>query len=238
MAFPRNLLTDKEDLVVEMHPHWIALVGPTVVTVLVAIIWILVLPNLPFGGGSVHSVLVWAIWIAGIVALCFYPVREFVAWATSLFVVTSDRIIHRRGLIARRSMEIPLEAINDVRFEQSVIQRMVGAGTLVISSASEQGREAFENIRNPEAVQKIIYEEGEKNQQRMFGGTKAAPADRAAAQSAPPSAAAPEAPAVSTAPVPSATEELARLADLRDRGALTQEEFDIQKAKILGTETR
>jgi membrane protein YdbS with pleckstrin-like domain len=235
MAFPRNLLTDKEDLVVEMHPHWIALVGPTLVTILVAIIWILVLPNVPFSGGSVHSVLVWVIWIAGIVALCFYPVREFVAWATSLFVVTSDRIIHRRGLIARRSMEIPLEAINDVRFEQSVIQRMVGAGTLVISSASEQGREAFENIRNPEAVQKIIYEQGEKNQQRMFGGTKAAPMGGAGTGTGPAPAAAP---AASAAPAPSATEELARLADLRDRGALTQEEFDIQKAKILGTETR
>jgi hypothetical protein len=69
MAFPRNLLTDKEELVVEMHPHWIALVGPIVVTVLVAILWILVLPRVPFSGGGVHSALVWAIWIAGIVGL-------------------------------------------------------------------------------------------------------------------------------------------------------------------------
>jgi hypothetical protein len=128
-------------------------------------------------------------------------------------------------------MEIPLEAINDVRFEQSVVQRMVGAGTLVISSASEQGREAFDNIRNPEAVQKLIYEEGEKNQARMFGGTKTAPAAEQAARAQP-------APAPAAAPPPSATEELSRLADLRDRGALTQAEFDIQKAKILGTETR
>jgi hypothetical protein len=69
----------------------------------------------------------------------------------------------------------------------------------------------------------------------MFGGTKAAPMGGAGTGTGPAPAAAP---AASAAPAPSATEELARLADLRDRGALTQEEFDIQKAKILGTETR
>jgi uncharacterized membrane protein YdbT with pleckstrin-like domain len=235
MAFPRNLLSDNEELVVEMHPHWIALVGPAIVTILVAFIWVLVLPRVPFSGGVVHKTLVWAIWIAGLVVIVWYPLRELTGWITALFVVTSDRVIHRRGLIARRSMEIPLEAINDVRFEQSVVQRVVGAGTLIISSASEQGREAFDNIRNPEEVQKIIYEQGEKNQARMFGGTKTAPAaaqPAAQAQQAVP--AAPPAAPTST----SVTEELARLADLRDRGALTQAEFETQKAKILGTETR
>ena len=42
-------------------------------------------------------------------------------------------MIHRAGWIAKYSMEIPLEAINDVRFEQGVIDRIIGAGTLVVS---------------------------------------------------------------------------------------------------------
>jgi hypothetical protein len=53
-------------------------------------------------------------------------------------------------------MEIPLEAINDVRFRQSVLERMVGAGDLVIQSASEYGRNVFANVRNPEHVQRTI----------------------------------------------------------------------------------
>ena len=97
-------------------------------------------------------------------------------WLTSYFVVTTDRLIHREGWIAKHSMEIPLEAINDVRFKQTVFERIIGAGTLVVQSASESGREEFKAIRNPEDVQKTIYHQGEMNQQRMFrpSGTMAA----------------------------------------------------------------
>ena len=133
-------------------------------------------------------------------------------------MVTSDRLIHREGWIAKHSMEIPLEAINDVRFRQTVFERIIGAGTLIVQSASESGREEFKAIRNPEEVQKTIYHQGEMNQQRMFrpSGTMAA---------TPP-------PGVPMAP--STVTELERLADLRAKGVLTEEEFQAQKAKILG----
>ena len=81
-----------------------------------------------------------------------------------------DRIVHRQGWIAKRSMEIPLENINDVRFNQSIFERMIGAGDLIIESAGTHGQEVFGDIRRPEHVQKVIYEETEKNQQRMSGG--------------------------------------------------------------------
>ena len=111
--------------------------------------------------------------VAGALFLLAYPVRKLVDWLTSHFVVTSDRIIHRRGFIAKYSMEVPLEAINDVRFEQGVIDRIIGAGTLVVQSASEAGRQVFDHIRKPEEVQKTIYHQGELNQQRMMRGAAA-----------------------------------------------------------------
>jgi hypothetical protein len=117
-------------------------------------------------------------------------------------------------------MEIPLEAINDVRFEQGIVDRMIGAGTLVIQSASEQGRQVFDNIRDPESVQKTLYHEGEKNKHRMFRGT----ADPAAPTPSPPPPPA----------APSVTGELERLAELRAKGVLTEDEFQAQKARILG----
>jgi len=116
-------------------------------------------------------------------------------------------------------MEIPLEAINDVRFKQTVFERIISAGTLIVQSASESGREEFKAIRNPEDVQKTIYHQGEMNQQRMF---------RPAAGTVVP-------PAPSGAPLaPSTVTELERLADLRAKGVLTEAEFQAQKAKILG----
>jgi len=209
MPFPRRLLIPGEQLVLDLRPHPIALVMPTVVTIVgfVAASWLT----------AKTDVADWVWWVLFLILLVLYPVPKLIAWLTSNFAVTSDRVIHRQGFIAKRSMEIPLEAINDVRFEQGILDRMVGAGTLVISSASEFGRNTFDDIRHPEAVQKVIYEQGESNKKRMYQGS-------AAAQGPPPPPPA----------APSATTELERLARLRADGVLSEEEFQTQKAKILG----
>ena len=205
MAFPKRLLIEGETLVLDLRPHPIALALPVLYTLVltVAVVWL----GTPLGGPG----WVWpAVWVA---AMLVYPVPKFVAWATSIFAVTTDRVIHRQGWIAKRSMEIPLEAINDVRFEQGIFDRLVGAGTLLISSASEFGTNAFDDIRHPEDVQKTIYHQGEINKKRMYQG-EGSPGSGLSA--------------------PSATSELERLAKLRADGVLTEEEFQAQKAKILG----
>ena len=217
MAFPRRLLIEGEELVLDLRPHWIALVWPTVVTVLVLVGWGLAFANAPDDGAG-RSAVIWGSLAVGLVILIWFPLRKVIAWATSNFAVTSDRIIHREGFIAKRTMEIPLEAINDIRFHQSVLERIVGAGDLIIQSASEFGRNVFANIRSPESVQRTIYEQGERNKERMYQGP--------ASSTPPPPSASPQAPSVTT--------ELQRLADLRDKGVLTEAEFQNQKRKILG----
>jgi uncharacterized membrane protein YdbT with pleckstrin-like domain len=212
MPFPKNLLIEGETLVLDLRPHPIQLALPTLYTIVVTVAagflanWL---------GGP------WWLWPAiWIVAMLVYPVPRLIRWLTSNFAVTSERVIHRQGWIAKRSMEIPLEAINDVRFEQGIFDRIVGAGTLRISSASEFGTNSFDDIRHPEEVQKTIYHQGEINKKRMYQGDQAA---------APP----PPAP-VGAPSAPSATTELERLAKLRADGILTETEFQAQKAKILG----
>ena len=202
MAFPRRLLFEGEELVLDLRPHPVALALPAIATVLTlgVGIWLMTIAD---------GVWVWVALAATALVLIAYPLRRLTDWLTSHFVVTSDRIIHRQGLVAKSSMEIPLEAINDVRFEQGVFDRLVGAGTLIVQSASEAGREEFAHIRKPEDVQKTIYHQGELNQTRMRGGSGAA--------------------------APSPTTELERLADLRAKGVLTEAEFQAQKAKILGS---
>jgi uncharacterized membrane protein YdbT with pleckstrin-like domain len=209
MAFPRKLLIPGEQLVLELRPHPVAL-GLAALGTIGALVLAGWLSVKVVDDGVMQSI----IWIALIVFLVLYPVRKLVWWLTSDFVVTSSRVIHREGFIAKRSMEIPLDKINDVRFEQGIFERMVGAGTLVIQSASESGRNEFRFIRHPEEVQRTIYHESEADQTRTV--QRATP---------PPSA---------TAGAPSTTTELERLADLRARGVLTEEEFQAQKARILG----
>lgn len=207
MAFPRRLLIEGEELVLDLRPHPIALVRAITVTIVIAAAWAFALPRLPEAG---HDVLFWTLIVAGIIAFILWPVRDTVRYLTSHFVVTSDRVIHRQGWIAKSSMEIPLEAMNDVRFHQGIFERVIGAGDLIIESAGERGRQVFEDIRDPEEVQKTIYQQGERNQQRMFHGR------------------------TTGTTAPSATSELERLADLRARGVLTEQEFQAQKRRILG----
>ena len=212
MSFPKRLLVPGEELVLDLRPHWIALFLPTLATIGVVIVgfWLI---------SKFDGVVNWLVLAGMAILLILYPVRRLIWWLTSYFVVTTDRLIHREGWIAKHSMEIPLEAINDVRFKQTVFERIIGAGTLVVQSASESGREEFKAIRNPEEVQKTIYHQGEMNQQRMFrtAGTTAVP---------PPPSGVPMA--------PSTVSELERLADLRAKGVLTEDEFQAQKARILG----
>jgi len=218
MPFPRRLLIENEELVLELRPHWIAIVVPAIVTILVVAGWILALTYAPDDGTS-RSIVVWGASAIGVFLLIAFPLRKFIAWATSYFVVTSDRVIHREGWIAKRSMEIPLEAINDVRFHQGVFERLIGAGDLIISSASEFGRQVFGDIRNPEEVQRTISHRGELNKERMYRGGGRGSAAPAQATMPPASA--------------STTGELERLAELRNKGVLTEDEFQSQKKRIL-----
>jgi len=216
--FPHKLLIPGEEVVLELRPHPVALAAPALAALVGtgAAIWVL---------DRFDGVIVWVVWAAWLALMLGFVVPKLVAWWTSIFVVSSDRVISREGFIAKRSMEIPLEQVNDVRFEQGIFDRMVGAGTLLIQSASTTGTNSFEDIRHPEDVQRTIFHQGELNQQRT--GQRSAPAPSAPSR--------PDAAAGGTPPLsPSVTTELERLAELRARGVLTESEFQAQKARILG----
>ncbi len=202
MTFPRRLLADGEDLILDLRPHWIALVWPLAEIALDAAGVGLILAYMP------HAWPTWGRWLVvavGAALIVVSAVPKMVAWATSHFVVTTDRVIHRSGWFAKRSMEIPLENISDVRFSQGVFERVIGAGDLVLESAGEFGQETFTNIRRPEVVQKTIYETNEANLRRI------------------------QAPSVA----PSIADELAKLDRLRDEGVISGDEFAAQKARLL-----
>ena len=228
--FPRKLLIPGEEIVLELRPHPVALALPalSLVAATAFAAWV---------ASKTDGVVVWVVWAAWLAVVLGFVVPRAIAWWTSIFVVSSDRVISREGFIAKRSMEIPLEQVNDVRFEQGIFDRIVGAGTLLIQSASTTGTNAFDDIRDPEEVQRTIFHQGELNQQRSSGRAPAsAPAadapmrpDGSSAGSAAGGSPTPSSPAS-----PSVTTELERLADLRAKGVLTEDEFQAQKARILG----
>jgi uncharacterized membrane protein YdbT with pleckstrin-like domain len=207
VPFPRRLLTEDEEIILDLQPHWIALVGPFLWTIFIGaitgIVWVKT--------GDVSDVRrVLRLIEMGLAFVAWIPVAGMPAirWRFTQFVLTNERVITRTGVIAKHSKEIPLETINDVTFGQGILERMIGAGDLIIESAGESGQNRFTEIRKPEAVQLAIYRaaEARKGVGRVAGAGHVSTAD-----------------------------EIAKLAELRDRGVLTEEEFQARKAKLLGT---
>jgi len=210
VPFPRKLLNENEELVLDLRPHWVYLALPTAALV-GAVALALVLPFVLLKDSTSHKVALVAALILLVAALVYFAVK-YMSWVTTMFVLTSDRILTRRGILSKSGTEIPLERINTVFFHQSVFERMVGAGDLTLESAGEKGSESFTDIRKPAIVQREIYVQMEHNENRKF--------DRARG---------PEAAGLSTA------EQLEKLHGLLQQGALTQAQFDAEKAKLLGS---
>lgn len=204
MAFPKRLLTEDEQILLDLRPHWVALIGPAFWTIVLGAAAGVALALAP--SGSVQKGLRIAIIAAALVAWTPLAGLPAVRWRFTQFVLTNERLISRTGVIAKHAKEIPLETINDVTFSQTIIERIIGAGDLVIESAGESGQNRFTNIRRPEAVQLEIYRTAEAR--KGIGRPTAAGA-------------------VSVA------EEIEKLAGLRERGVLTAEEFEARKRRLL-----
>jgi len=201
MGFPKQLLADHERIVIETRPHWVALALPALWTVL-ALVAIILVPWEDTPGVVVKAVIFLA-WI-------LLSVLPFLQWRFTYFVLTSDRLITRKGIIAKSSKEIPLERINDVAFNQSVLERMVGSGDLFIESAGERGQTRISSVRHPEQMQLAIYKESEENSNRMMrGGAAASPS------------------------TPGIPEQLEALARLKEQGVLSDTEFEAKKQDLL-----
>jgi len=150
MRYPDSLLSQGEQVLRAFRPHWKSLVIPAAWTLLV-VIGLALTPRLPSGWprNAVYIII-----LLGWVMVAVVPVFR---WWFTQFVLTNERLILRKGVIARSGVEIPLEVINDVIFSQSVFERLLGFGDLIIESAGEMGQSRFSNIPRPDEFQAELY---------------------------------------------------------------------------------
>lgn len=205
MPYPQRLLNDREVATLDLHPHWWYF-ATNIISGIPLLVALVVLINLSGSfrrfAGMAYAILliVWALWLGW----------SALEWRFTHFVVTSDRVIWRTGVIAKRGVEIPLERINNINFAQSVFERLIGAGDLEIESAGREGSSFFSNVAHPDDVQQEIYRQIESNTQR----THAYGASVVERQ-------------------PSIPEQIQQLAELREQGHLSKEEFEAKKAELL-----
>ncbi len=207
MPWPEDVLTTDEKIVTSFRQHWKLLIIPIGWFILAMAIVIFVIAvdwwN-PLEWVLIAVVVGGAIWLI---------VRPIVSWATTRYVLTTERLITRHGLIAKSGVEIPLERITNVNFSQSVFERMLGAGDLLVESAGSGGQSRFSNIPHPDDFAALLYKVREERSLQLQGHstvtntTVEAPSD--------------------------ATERLQRLKQLHNDGILTDEEYAEKRAKLV-----
>lgn len=201
MSFPRKLLNEGEEIVVDLRPHWLFLAKPVAALVLVVVVAVIAVTK------HVPSIVSWGLLVLLGVAVVWVLVR-YAKWATTNFTVTTDRIVHRTGVLAKHGREIPLDHLNDISYQQSIFERMIGMGDLLVESAGRRGQETFPDLPKPGLLQNEIYRQIEAQKNRL--------ADRMAGRRE-----------------LSIPEQIEKLDELRQRGVISQEEFEAKKAQLL-----
>lgn len=210
MTFPREQLNDGEQVVLDLHPHWWFFAGQTAALTAAVVLGLLAL--MYFSSSATVSIMTAAL----IIFVLIWFAARYLVWMTTNFVLTSDRLINRSGVFSRSGIEIPLERINTVFFRQTFFERLLGSGELVVESAGEKGQQSFANVRKPLNVQNEIYRQMEGNENRKYdrvGRNLEAGTSPSAASS-----------------IPAQIEELAAL---REKGIITDAEFQAKKADLL-----
>jgi uncharacterized membrane protein YdbT with pleckstrin-like domain len=156
LPYPEDLLLDDEQVVVHKHPHWKMLVLPVLVFLLIV------------GLGSYVAALIagrsWQFygWIGlavlGGIGVLWLTVVPLLRWRTTHFVLTTRRVLVRQGILTRSGIDISTDRINTVQSRASFLDRILGCGTLIIESASDEPLE-FDDIPQVERVRSLLYYE-------------------------------------------------------------------------------
>jgi hypothetical protein len=226
-----KLLAEGEVIALRTRQHWLAPVVaaayPIILIVVSLVVWVLSL-NLGAGGttGSLRSIVGYGA-AAGIIIGVLGVALVFWRWSAQDYIVTNHRVLKVEGIFNKHSADSSLEKINDAVLDQSIWGRMFGFGDLDIMTASEETVDRYKWLNRAPTFKKEML--NQKNNLEMDMRHMPSPPLRAApAEPAPTPAVTP---AMSADQV---TATLDRLADLRDRGAVTPEEYEAKKAELLG----
>jgi len=155
VAFPDDVLTDQEEVVLHLHPHWKTAVRPGLLVLLALAVTIVAWVMLPQNNGGLIGF--------GVVALIMlyygirYGVAPLVIWRCTHYVLTDERILLQDGVIARERRDLPLNRVNDHALTQSLLDRLFGSGTLTVDSIGDRAA-VLAAVPHAQHVQTVLYE--------------------------------------------------------------------------------
>jgi uncharacterized membrane protein YdbT with pleckstrin-like domain len=154
-----------EQPVLLLHPHWKTLIRPILIAALVVAVALVAEVLIP--SGSAAAAERGAVAVVAVLALMLWLTVPVLRWRTTTYELTTKRLRTRYGIVTRRGRDIPLTRINDVSFEKGLLDRLLGAGRLVVESAGEHGQIVLRDIPNVEYVQATLFRLVEDEQRRL-----------------------------------------------------------------------
>jgi hypothetical protein len=263
MSYARNLLSRGEEVVYESRQHWFAVIARTWLWIVLAIVALALVIFLngqadPIGGSTVDGILT-IVSIVGLIAALGWIGFVLWDWRNQEWLITTRRVMRAEGVLNKSVSDSSLEKINDARLDQSVFGRIFGFGTLDILTAAEEAGgnnlADFPMIADPVEFKKAMFDQKQMLEQPELARPRyqrsspmpemqraepmppRAGSDRVSEVRAPAPVAVQASPAPEAPPSVSSSDQLAatleRLAGLRDKGLITDEEYEAKKRDIL-----
>jgi uncharacterized membrane protein YdbT with pleckstrin-like domain len=208
----RTALKKDEIILVKIRQHWIKLVLPIFAWLLLVIL-MFVIGGLNAGAKFIIILLA-----------ALYPLYEYINWKYNLWTVTNMRVVDESGFFSRHSKESPLDKINNVEYNQSLWGRLMGFGDVDIQTAAEMGDDSYHLIHHPKLLKDTITHAQEEYKKIQISNQASQLAEAISKAN----------PVANRAPAQMIADELHKLFELLQKGAITQEEYIAQKNKLMG----
>jgi uncharacterized membrane protein YdbT with pleckstrin-like domain len=161
-----------------------------------------------------------------------YWLIRYYTWKVNIWVVTNFRVIDEAGLLSHFAKESPLDKINNVSYDQSMGGRLFNFGHVKIQTAAQVGATDYYNVNHPKRLKDTITSAQADFQNWQYGNQAAQMA--AALESRQPTARGDasrwDAPRWDA---PQVAAELEKLFELKMKGAISEDEYNRAKARLL-----
>ena len=248
MPLPRKLLGEEEDIVVEMRPHWVFFVGPLIIAAVVVIGISVAFFAL---GKHATAVVAYPLLLIAAIPVLWFIGRMF-RWRNYIIALTTTRIIVRRGVLERNTLQLRLQRVTEVNTSQRLWERALGVGRLILDVQGDDDSLVIEDVAKPLVFQRVVNTQIDELVDRHRTDLYSAPPPTSVPRNDPSSEATPPhgmapvgapgsrsgaPPQAPTAPGGATHEQirdrLIELDDLRQRGILSEDEFAAKKAELL-----
>jgi hypothetical protein len=236
-SYAERLLADGETISFRTRQHWLATIIDARYPWLIFLASVVLLFLSQNVGAGLGRDVLGPLTLAGFVISLLWLAMVYWHWVSEEYLVTNRRVLKVEGIINKRSADSSLEKINDAVLEQNLIARLLNYGDLDILTAADVAVDRYRMLnRAPEFKRTMLNEKHELEGE--FGRPFPAPPLRTGPPTPVPgpgaATAAPAPPPPREMSADEVTRALASLADLRDRGAISPEEFEAKKADLLG----